>query len=110
MPNGDHQGDQPNIFLTNDTLTEQKAICEVLGPFSHTYLSVAQSLSILYKNSMLETEFIKFVINNISNKVTSGTCPYGKCPKATQIINIIFGIHIFPLQLKAYPQTLYEIA
>lgn len=110
MPNGDNQDEQPDIFLANDTLTEQKAICEVLAPVSHTYLSVAQSLSILYKNSMLETEFIKFVINNISNKVNSGACPYGKCSKALQIIGIISIIYISLLQLKASPQTLCEIA
>nr|XP_014089802.2 glycerol-3-phosphate acyltransferase 1, mitochondrial isoform X2 [Bactrocera oleae] len=89
VPNGDNQDEQPDIFLANDTLTEQKAICEVLAPVSHTYLSVAQSLSILYKNSMLETEFIKFVINNISNKVNSGACPYAESVSTDSVRNCL---------------------
>ncbi|XP_011198610.2 glycerol-3-phosphate acyltransferase 1, mitochondrial isoform X1 [Bactrocera dorsalis] len=89
VPNGDNQDEQPDIFLANDTLTEQKAICEVLAPVSHTYLSVAQSLSILYKNSMLETEFIKFVINSISNKVNSGACPYAESVSTDSVRNCL---------------------
>lgn len=72
------QPDKPEIFFTSETIKEQKAICEVLAPCSFTYLTVAQSLQILYENSMLETEFIKFVTADITNKVKYNCCPYGK--------------------------------
>ncbi|XP_054726101.1 glycerol-3-phosphate acyltransferase 1, mitochondrial isoform X1 [Anastrepha obliqua] len=84
-----NESEQPDIFLTHDTLTEQKALCEVLAPFSHTYLSTAQSLSILYKNPMLESEFIKFVINDISNKVKSGACPYAESVSTDSVRNCL---------------------
>ncbi|CAD6994052.1 unnamed protein product [Ceratitis capitata] len=84
-----NQDEKPDIFLSHDTLTEQKAICEVLAPFSHAYLSVAQSLSILYRNSMLESEFIKFVINDISNKVNSGACPYAESVSTDSVRNCL---------------------
>jgi len=38
----------------------------------------AQSLQILHRNSMLESEFISFVINDLSSKVKRGSCIYGK--------------------------------
>lgn len=70
--------EEPDIFLNNETISQQKALCEVLAPFAQTYLCVAESLFILYKNSMLETDFIKFVMKEITNKVNTQKCPYGK--------------------------------
>ncbi|XP_017481697.1 PREDICTED: glycerol-3-phosphate acyltransferase 1, mitochondrial [Rhagoletis zephyria] len=84
-----NQNEQPDLYLALDTLTEQNALCEVLAPFSHTYYSVAQSLSILYKNSMLETEFIKFVIADISNKVKTGACPYAESVSTDSVRNCL---------------------
>lgn len=72
------QVDEPDIFLIRDTIAQQKAVCEILAPFGQTYLCVAESLFILYKNSMLETEFIKFVMKELNNKVNKQLCPYRK--------------------------------
>ena len=58
--------DKPDIFFDEVTIEEQRYLCEVLAPFAQTYLAVAQSLHILYQNSMLETEFIKLVINDLT--------------------------------------------
>lgn len=71
--------EEPDLFLNNDTIVQQKALCEVLAPFAQTYLCVAESLFILYKNSMLETDFIKFVMKELTNKVNTHKCSYGKC-------------------------------
>lgn len=72
------EAEEPNLFLNSETIVQQKALCEVLAPFAQTYLCVAESLFILYKNSMLETDFIKFVMKEITNKVNTHKCPYGK--------------------------------
>lgn len=72
------EAEEPDLFLNNETIIQQKALCEVLAPFAQTYLCVAESLFILYKNSMLETDFIKFVMKEITNKVNTHKCPYGK--------------------------------
>lgn len=70
--------DSDLLLLARETLEQQRNICEVLAPFAATYLAVAQSLQILHRSAMLESEFISFVINDISNKVTRGSCVYGK--------------------------------
>lgn len=72
------QEDSEMLLLARETLVQQRNICEVLAPFASTYLAVAQSLQILHRSAMLESEFISFVINDISNKVTRGSCVYGK--------------------------------
>ena len=70
--------EEPDLFLMKDTIPQQKALCEVLAPFAQTYLCVAESLYILYKNSMLETDFIKFVMKELTDKVNTKKCPYGR--------------------------------
>lgn len=66
------------LLPVRETLEQQRSICEVLAPFASTYLAVAQALQILHRSSMLEAEFISFVINDISNKVQRGSCAYGE--------------------------------
>lgn len=68
----------PEIFLEEQTISEQKAIMAILAPFAHTYFHVAKSLKLLFNTSILETEFVKIVISEIKKKVISGACPYGK--------------------------------
>lgn len=38
----------PDLFFLSDTKVLQKALCEVLPPYGHAYLCVAQSLFIRY--------------------------------------------------------------
>lgn len=68
----------PEIFLSEDTVSEQEAIMSILAPFTHTYFYVAKSLKLLFNTSILETEFVKIVINDIKKKVDGGYCLYGK--------------------------------
>jgi len=75
---GNGDADEPKLLFASDTLPQQRYICEVLAPFAWTYVTVAQSLQILHRNSMLESEFISFVINDLSSKVKRGSCIYGK--------------------------------
>ena len=80
--------DLPDIFYTKETIEEQRYLCEVLSPFAHSYLAVAQSLNILYQNSMLESEFMKFIINDLTTKVKNGNCPYGKSTVKSKFWNL----------------------
>lgn len=68
----------PEIFLCDQTISEQEAIMAILAPFAHTYFHVAKSLKLLFDTSILETEFVKIVIREIKKKVANGACPYGK--------------------------------
>lgn len=75
---GNDDGDDTQLLFASETLQQQRFICEVLAPFASTYVSVAHSLQILHRNSMLESEFISFVINDLTGKVKRGSCIYGK--------------------------------
>lgn len=81
--------EKPELFINPDTQREQKYICGILAPFAHSYYAVAQSLKILYKSSMLESEFIKYVIKEITDKVNDGTCPYGESISTDSVRNCL---------------------
>ncbi|XP_075152217.1 glycerol-3-phosphate acyltransferase mino isoform X2 [Haematobia irritans] len=83
------QIDEPDIFLVPESITQQKALCEVLAPFAQTYLIVAESLFILYKNSMLESEFIKFVMKELHSKVDNKQCPYPESISTDSVRNCL---------------------
>ncbi|XP_032593091.1 glycerol-3-phosphate acyltransferase 1, mitochondrial isoform X2 [Drosophila grimshawi] len=75
------------LLLAEDTLEQQHNICEVLAPFASTYLAVAQALQILHRSSMLESEFISFVINDLSKKVKRGSCAYAESISTDSVRN-----------------------
>ncbi|KAH8388401.1 hypothetical protein KR093_005777 [Drosophila rubida] len=77
------------LFLAKETLEQQRFMCEVLAPFASTYLAVAQALQILHRSSMLESEFINFVINDLSNKVKSGSCAYAESISTDSVRNCL---------------------
>ncbi|EDW14535.1 glycerol-3-phosphate acyltransferase 1, mitochondrial isoform X1 [Drosophila mojavensis] len=81
--------DSDLLLLARETLEQQRNICEVLAPFAATYLAVAQSLQILHRSAMLESEFISFVINDISNKVTRGSCVYAESISTDSVRNCL---------------------
>ncbi|XP_034113510.1 glycerol-3-phosphate acyltransferase 1, mitochondrial isoform X1 [Drosophila albomicans] len=77
------------LFLSKETLEQQRFMCEVLAPFASTYLAVAQALQILHRSSMLESEFINFVINDLSNKVKNGSCAYAESISTDSVRNCL---------------------
>lgn len=110
VANNEHE----RLYHVVDHQNHQRAMCEVLAPCAYTYHCVAQSLYILYRNSMLEAEFIRYVIKDIKQRVEIGECPYGKNIINNYLyqLNIILYIYIFYLiyiiliQLKVYRQIL----
>ncbi|XP_005184270.2 glycerol-3-phosphate acyltransferase 1, mitochondrial isoform X1 [Musca domestica] len=81
--------DEPDIFLVPETINQQKAVCEVLAPFAQTYYIVVNSLFILYKNSILESEFIKFVMKELHEKVNKQLCPYAESISTDSVRNCL---------------------
>ncbi|XP_034128048.1 glycerol-3-phosphate acyltransferase 1, mitochondrial isoform X2 [Drosophila guanche] len=79
----------PQLLYRNETLQQQRNICEVLAPFACTYLTVAQALQILHRNSMLESEFINFVIYELSAKVKRGSCIYAESISTDSVRNCL---------------------
>ncbi|XP_037732368.1 glycerol-3-phosphate acyltransferase 1, mitochondrial isoform X1 [Drosophila subpulchrella] len=86
---GNGDADEPKLLFASDTLPQQRYICEVLAPFAWTYVTVAQSLQILHRNSMLESEFISFVINDLSSKVKRGSCIYAESISTDSVRNCL---------------------
>ncbi|XP_017847743.1 glycerol-3-phosphate acyltransferase 1, mitochondrial isoform X1 [Drosophila busckii] len=106
------------LLLSTETLQQQRYLCEVLAPFSATYLAVVQALQILHHSSMLESEFIGFVINDLSNKVKSGSCIYAEsistdsvrnCLKLLEKWSVIEVCHQSGMRLISL-NTLYEMS
>ncbi|XP_033167112.1 glycerol-3-phosphate acyltransferase 1, mitochondrial isoform X1 [Drosophila mauritiana] len=83
------EADEPKLLFASETPAQQRYICEVLAPFAWTYVTVAQSLQILHKNSMLESEFISFVINDLSSKVKRGSCIYAESISTDSVRNCL---------------------
>ncbi|KAH8306284.1 hypothetical protein KR018_006101 [Drosophila ironensis] len=81
--------EEEKLLFADDTLQQQRNLCEVLAPFAWTYVTVAQSLQILHRNSMLESEFISFVINDLSSKVKRGSCPYAESISTDSVRNCL---------------------
>ncbi|KAL7731159.1 hypothetical protein ACLKA6_014353 [Drosophila palustris] len=77
------------VFPVTETLEQQRYMCEVLAPFASTYVAVAQALQILHRSSMLETEFINFVINDLSTKVKNGSCVYAESISTDSVRNCL---------------------
>ncbi|KAH8288583.1 hypothetical protein KR054_005612 [Drosophila jambulina] len=89
VANGDGDGDDTHLLFASETLQQQRYICEVLAPFAWTYVTVAHSLQILHRNSMLESEFISFVINDLTGKVKRGSCIYAESISTDSVRNCL---------------------
>lgn len=77
------------IFLTKTKQKETKDILSVLAPFGYSYATVACMLEKLIGNAMLEIEFIKLCINQISKDVQSGECPFGESVSTESVKNCL---------------------
>lgn len=71
------------MFLPTEKHCDRIVLQSVLAPFTNTYAAVAYSLNhLLGGNSMVEGEFIRQCIKEISTRVELGECKYGRwiCP------------------------------
>lgn len=67
-----------DITLPSNGHCERIVLMSVLAPLAHTYLAVANSLYALLDNSMMEAEFIKTCVKEITTKVDNLECKYGE--------------------------------
>lgn len=78
------------IYLTSNGHCERLVLMSVLAPYGHTYLAVAFCLKSLLGTSMVETEFIKNCVNEITSKVENLECKFGECVKWKFFFAIFF--------------------
>lgn len=88
---------------------KREVLKSVLAPYSHTYMAVVRSLTNLRDYGMMETDFIKACVKEITNSVDSGHCKYGMCHRIQKEKNlkyenkmICFSFSIY-IQPKAFP-------
>lgn len=72
------QGEEHPISLTSDGHCDRLVLMSVLAPIGHTYLAVARSLHRLLNTSMVENEFVKLCVAEITSKVEDTECRFGE--------------------------------
>lgn len=72
------EDEKANITLPSEGHCNRLVLMSVIVPYSHTYLTVVHSLEKLLSNGMLESEFIKSCVQEITNKVEKFECKYGE--------------------------------
>lgn len=69
--------DKITVALPAESEGKRGVLSAVLAPYSHTYMAVINSLESLRDYGLMENDFIKNCIKNITNQVENGNCKYG---------------------------------
>lgn len=86
----DDDDDQERVFLPAEKHCDRIVLQSVLAPFTNTYTAVAVSLNALVGgNAMVEGEFIKQCIREITNRVEGGQCKYGESISTDTVRNCL---------------------
>lgn len=84
------QEEEERVFLPAEKHCDRIVLQSVLAPFTNTYAAVASSLNqLLGGNSMVESEFIKQCIKEITSRVESGQCKYGESISTDTVRNCL---------------------
>lgn len=84
-----HNNSTVMIYLTTSGHCERLVLMSVLAPIGQTYLTVALCLENLLGNSMVESEFVKLCIREITARVKSGKCKYGESISVDSVRNCV---------------------
>lgn len=72
------ENDLANIMLPSEGHGKRIVLMASIAPFAHTYLAVVQSLYHLLDIGMIESEFLRTCVKEITNKVETFECKYGE--------------------------------
>uniref|UniRef100_A0A1Q3FGU4 Putative glycerol-3-phosphate acyltransferase 1 mitochondrial n=2 Tax=Culex tarsalis TaxID=7177 RepID=A0A1Q3FGU4_CULTA len=90
LTNGDDDDDPERVFLPAEKHCDRIVLQSVLAPFTNTYAAVAVSLNALVGgNAMVEGEFIKQCIREITGRVEAGECKYGESISTDTVRNCL---------------------
>ncbi|XP_055323329.1 glycerol-3-phosphate acyltransferase 1, mitochondrial isoform X2 [Sitodiplosis mosellana] len=70
--------DKITVALPPESKGKREVLSSVLAPYSHTYMAVIRSLESLRDYGLMENDFIKVCVKQITNQVESGNCKYGE--------------------------------
>lgn len=86
----DQQEDDIRVYLPAEKHCDRIVLQSVLAPFTSTYAAVAFCLNNLVGgNSMVEGEFIKLCIKEITTRVELGECKYGESISTDSVRNCL---------------------
>lgn len=86
----DYGADTERVFLPAEKHCDRIVLQSVLAPFTNTYAAVAVTLNALVGgNSMVEGEFIKQCIREITDRVETGDCKYGESISTDTVRNCL---------------------
>lgn len=74
-----HVSDEITVTLPSDGHGKRVVLTSVLAPYTYTYMAVVRSLDRLRDYGLMEGEFVKVCVQEITNQVTDGRCKYGMC-------------------------------
>lgn len=66
------------VYLTPQGHCERLVLMAVLAPIGHTYLAVAFCLNSLLGTGMIEADFIKLCVSEVTSRVNESGCKYGE--------------------------------
>lgn len=66
------------ITLPSKGHEQRLVLLSVVAPYAHTYLAVVHSLKHLCDYGMMESEFVRTCVKEITEKVEKFECKYGK--------------------------------
>lgn len=82
--------DETRVYFPAEKHCDRIVLQSVLAPFSNTYAATAHCLNnLLDGNTMVESEFIKCAINEITNRVEQGQCKYGESISTDSVRNCL---------------------
>lgn len=88
-PDDERMENDELIYLTLEGHCNRLVLMTVLAPIGHTYLAVAASLNSLLGNCVIEKEFVKICLKEITERVNSGYCKYGESISVDSIRNCL---------------------
>lgn len=87
---GADEDDPDRVYLPAEKHCDRIVLQSVLAPFTNTYAAVAVSLNgLVGGNSMVEGEFIKLCIREITSRVEAGECKYGESISTDTVRNCL---------------------
>uniref|UniRef100_A0A182QUZ3 Phospholipid/glycerol acyltransferase domain-containing protein n=1 Tax=Anopheles farauti TaxID=69004 RepID=A0A182QUZ3_9DIPT len=87
---GGFDNDHTRIHFPAEKHCDRLVLQSVLAPFTNTYSAVASSLhQLLDGNSIVESEFIRLCIKEISTRVEIGDCKYGESISTDTVRNCL---------------------
>lgn len=70
--------DNITIKLPSEGHGKRIVLTSMLAPYSYTYVTVIRSLDKLLNYGLMESEFVRVCIQEITKQVENGRCRYGK--------------------------------